>query len=269
MWTMLPTTRMLFPQSRGSPLWLRPMKRESLMLASGRSSHLPQTIRPAFALRSHYGTHSATPGVASQAAPKSVPAREAPIDKGHCPQRSSEATEGQNTRAERAKADADEEEAEEESYVPATGQGCYSFEMSLLQRAAQTFAKRSVADKYMQVARWLQLAWLRPSRGKAGIFCPSIARALSLPLPCLGCTSQEGTFPLKKQTERNPMLLPKCKVKGNEIGYDMLTGSLGLVILQGLLNFETRGRQGQKLPSFAQLIAQYRCPVQKRFPWQQ
>ena len=27
--------------------------------------------------------------------------------------------------------------------------------MSLLQRAAQTFAKRSVADHYMQVARWL------------------------------------------------------------------------------------------------------------------
>ena len=27
--------------------------------------------------------------------------------------------------------------------------------MSLLQRAAQTFAKRSVADHYLQVARWL------------------------------------------------------------------------------------------------------------------
>ena len=50
---------------------------------------------------------------------------------------------------------AEEETAEEESYVPATGQGCFSFEMSLLQRAAQTFAKRSVADHYLQVARWL------------------------------------------------------------------------------------------------------------------
>ena len=97
----------------------------------------------------------ATPGVASQAAMKSVPARDAPLHKVHCPWRSSEATAGQNTRAGREDADADEEEAEEESYIPATGQGCYSFEMSLLQRAAQTFAKRSVADKYMQVARWL------------------------------------------------------------------------------------------------------------------
>ena len=50
---------------------------------------------------------------------------------------------------------AEEETAEEESYVPATGQGCFSFEMSLLQRAAQTFAKRTVADHYLQVARWL------------------------------------------------------------------------------------------------------------------
>ena len=29
--------------------------------------------------------------------------------------------------------------------------------MSLLQRAAQTFAKRSVADNYMQIARWLHI----------------------------------------------------------------------------------------------------------------
>ena len=59
-------------------------------------------------------------------------------------------------RTEGAEEPADEETAEEESYVPATGQGCFSFEMSLLQRAAQTFAKRSVADHYLQVARWLQ-----------------------------------------------------------------------------------------------------------------
>ena len=51
--------------------------------------------------------------------------------------------------------DADEEETEEETYLPATRQGCYSFQMSLLQRAAQTFSKRSLADKYGQVAKWL------------------------------------------------------------------------------------------------------------------
>ena len=51
---------------------------------------------------------------------------------------------------------AEKETTEEESYAPATGQGCFSFEMSLLQRAAQTFAKRSVADYHLQVARWLR-----------------------------------------------------------------------------------------------------------------
>ena len=60
-----------------------------------------------------------------------------------------------NARTQGQTENADEETTEEESYVPATGQGCFSFEMSLLQRAAQTFAKRSVADHYMQVARWL------------------------------------------------------------------------------------------------------------------
>ena len=51
--------------------------------------------------------------------------------------------------------EAEEEEAEEETYLPATGQGCYSFHRSLLQRAAQTFSKRSLDDKYGQVAKWL------------------------------------------------------------------------------------------------------------------
>ena len=77
------------------------------------------------------------------------------MDKGPSPKSSNENAERRDKRAERAEAEADEEETEEESYVPATGQGCYSFEMSLLQRAAQTFAKRSVADKYRQIARWL------------------------------------------------------------------------------------------------------------------
>ena len=51
--------------------------------------------------------------------------------------------------------EAEEEETEEETYLPAMGQGCYSFHRSLLQRAAQTFSKRSLDDKYVQVAKWL------------------------------------------------------------------------------------------------------------------
>ena len=97
----------------------------------------------------------ANPGLASQAGAKFVSASVTPVDKGPSPKSSNENAERPDKRADRAEAEADEEETEEESYVPATGQGCYSFEMSLLQRAAQTFAKRSVADKYRQIARWL------------------------------------------------------------------------------------------------------------------
>ena len=97
----------------------------------------------------------ANPGLASQAGAKFVSASETPVDKGPSPKSSNENAERPDKRADRAEAEADEEETEEESYVPATGQGCYSFELSLLQRAAQTFAKRSVADKYRQIARWL------------------------------------------------------------------------------------------------------------------
>ena len=97
----------------------------------------------------------ANTGPASQVAVKHSPAREIPSDKGPCPRSSSEATERPDKGADRSEADADEDEAEEETYVPATGQGCYSFEMSLLQRAAQTFSKRSVTDYYRQVAKWL------------------------------------------------------------------------------------------------------------------
>ena len=51
--------------------------------------------------------------------------------------------------------DAEKEETEEETHLPAAEQGCYSFQMSLLQRAAQTYSKRCLADKYGQVAKWL------------------------------------------------------------------------------------------------------------------
>ena len=70
---------------------------------------------------------------------------------------SGDATTCPDARTDRAEDNAEEETIEEESYVPATGEGCLSFEKSLLQRAAQTFAKRSVTDHYLQVARWLHI----------------------------------------------------------------------------------------------------------------
>ena len=97
----------------------------------------------------------AHPGQAHQVAALPALAREVLPDNGPSPVSSSEAVEHPEQGADQPEADADDEEAEEETYVPATGQGCYSFEMSLLQRAAQTFSKRTVADKYGQVAKWL------------------------------------------------------------------------------------------------------------------
>ena len=100
----------------------------------------------------------ADPSPDSHTAPRRGSARETLVDKGPSPRSSGDATERPSARTDRAEANAEEETTEEESYVPATGQGCFSFEMSLLQRAAQTFAKRSVADHYLQVARWLHAA---------------------------------------------------------------------------------------------------------------
>ena len=97
----------------------------------------------------------AAPSLDDQAAPNYCPARESPTDKGSRSKCSGNGTKSPEARTGGAEEPAEEETAEEESYVPATGQGCFSFEMSLLQRAAQTFAKRSVADHYLQVARWL------------------------------------------------------------------------------------------------------------------
>ena len=97
----------------------------------------------------------ADPPLDDQTAPNHSPARKSPTDKGPSTRSSGKGTKSPDARTEGAEETADEETAEEESYVPATGQGCFSFEMSLLQRAAQTFAKRSVADHYLQVARWL------------------------------------------------------------------------------------------------------------------
>ena len=97
----------------------------------------------------------ADPALASPTEQSCGPTRDNPLDKAPSPRSSGDATKNFGARTDRAEANADEDSTEEESYVPATGQGCFSFEMSLLQRAAQTFAKRSVADHYMQVARWL------------------------------------------------------------------------------------------------------------------
>ena len=93
-------------------------------------------------------------------APRRRTARETPVDKGPSPRSGSNATERPVARTDGAEANADEETTEEESYTQPLGKDASPL-MSLQQRAAQTFSKRSVADYDMQVARWL----LRPSRG--------------------------------------------------------------------------------------------------------
>ena len=53
-------------------------------------------------------------------------------DNGPSPVSSSDAIADPLLSADKEAEEADEEEAEEETYLPATGQGCYSFQMSLL-----------------------------------------------------------------------------------------------------------------------------------------
>ena len=147
----------------------------------------------------------ANPGLTSQTAAKRVPAREIPLDKGPSPRSSSEATECPDTRADRAEADADEEETEEESYVPATGQGCYSFEMSLLQRAAQTFAKRSVTDNnYMQVAKWLHIGLATTISRKSWHLLSKHRTCTITPLALLRVHFERGYLSTEKADKKKP-----------------------------------------------------------------
>ena len=47
------------------------------------------------------------------------------------------------------------EEVEDDKYVPPEGQGCFSFRQSLLLRAKDTYAARSIGNKYEIISRWL------------------------------------------------------------------------------------------------------------------
>ena len=146
----------------------------------------------------------ADPALDSQTAPRRGSARETPVDKGPSPRSSGDATERPGARTDRAEANADEETTEEESYVPATGQGCFSFEMSLLQRAAQTFAKRSVADHYMQVARWLHTG-LATTISRKSWHLLSKHRAYTVtPLALLRVHFQIGYLSTEKSDKKKP-----------------------------------------------------------------
>ena len=47
------------------------------------------------------------------------------------------------------------EEVEDDKYVPPDGQGCFSFRQSLLLRSKDTYAARSIGNKYEIISRWL------------------------------------------------------------------------------------------------------------------
>ena len=108
------------------------------MRASDRLFPLPPFIRRAFRVEVPLW-HKLKDGIADpplddQTAPRHSPARETPADKGPSPRSSGNATKSPDARTDRAEENADEETTEEGRYVPATGEGCFSFEMSLLQR---------------------------------------------------------------------------------------------------------------------------------------
>ena len=49
----------------------------------------------------------------------------------------------------------DEEEVEDDTYVPPEGEGCFSFRQSLLLRAKDTYSARSIGNKYEIISKWL------------------------------------------------------------------------------------------------------------------
>ena len=100
--------------------------------------------------------------------------------------------------------DADDEEAEEETYVPATGQGCYSFEMSLLQRAAQTFSKRTVADKYGQVAKWLLTGLAMAISRKSWHLLSKHRTCATTPLALLRVHFLRGYVSIEQEDKKKP-----------------------------------------------------------------
>ena len=53
------------------------------------------------------------------------------------------------------KVEEETEEVEDDKYVPPDGQGCFSFRQSLLLRAKDTYAARSIGNKYEIMSRWL------------------------------------------------------------------------------------------------------------------
>ena len=105
---------------------------------------LPDSFRVEVPLWHKLEDGIADPALDSQTAPRRGPAKETPVNKGPSPRSGGDATKRPDARTDRAEANVDEEIAEEESYVPATGQGCFSFEMSYRERR-----------KPLQSARWL------------------------------------------------------------------------------------------------------------------
>ena len=193
----------------------------------------------------------ADPPLDDQTAPRHSPARETPTDKGPSPRSSGNAPKSPDARTDCADETADEETTEEESYVPATGQGCFSFEMSLLQRAAQT----------LRSARWLTTLRRsrdgcirgspRPSRGKVGTFCPSTAHTPLPHSPCFGYISNSDTSPRRDQTEKSPMLRRTPKARLCATGNGTSTKSCLRAIWQGPIAFASREKLVLRLTSFA------------------
>ena len=165
----------------------------------------------------------ADPGLADQA--KLVPVREIPSGKGPSPRSSSEATERPGKRSDRAEAEAEEEEAEEENYVPATGQGCYSFEMSLLQRAAQTFAKCSVIDKYRQVAQWLHTGLAMTISRKSWHLLSKHRTRTVTPLALLRVHFERGYLSTEKEDRKKPYVATDVQAQA-ERGWELHVNSV-------------------------------------------
>ena len=87
----------------------------------------------------------------------------------------------------------DEEEVEDDTYVPPDGEGCFSFRQSLLLRAKDTYSARSTGNKYEIISNGSSRAWQWFSRGPIGTSLPKNARLRSLPEIYSGSTTNGDT----------------------------------------------------------------------------
>ena len=148
----------------------------------------------------------------------------------------------------------DEEEVEDDTYVPPEGEGCFSFRQSLLLRAKDTYSARSIGNKYEIISKsGSSRDWQWFSLGPTGISSPKNARLRPLPKIYSGPTTN-GDTRLTSWIKRgcrtlSPSRTPSPLQSGS-------TSSRGLVtrVMFRIRMMSTQHARGRELKFFTQQL---------------